>query len=389
MGNVHHIRTLDAARSIAALAVVCYHWRNLQPSSWVDLDRFGGGLPFFSVLRPIYKNGWIGVDFFFILSGFVMFMVYRTQVADQTISAARFAALRFSRLYPLHFAMLMALVAMQTLHSLKTGGILHFPRDNYYDTYHFVLQLFFASNWGLQRGPSFNDPVWSVSIEVLLYCVFFMLLSRTRASTAMMIALSVFGFVLYAANLANGVGRGLFCFFIGCILCRFWFAYGDRPRFQRTAIALFAGTWLLAGAALLLNADGYVADWAGHQAAEMATPQIGAKVTERLDRVLFYLLVVVMLFPSLLLALVASEVWLSRVSLPLSAFGNVSYSSYLLHLPLMMLGLMLLGPDVVGATGARGEWVFIAFFVLLLILSFASYAFFEKPLQRLIRTRLA
>ncbi|WP_033927423.1 acyltransferase family protein [Sphingomonas sp. 35-24ZXX] len=389
MASGHHIRTLDAARSIAALAVVCYHWRNLQPSSWVDLDRFGGGLPFFSVLRPIYRNGWIGVDFFFILSGFVMFMVYHSQVADRTISAARFAVLRFSRLYPLHFAMLMALVAMQAFHSLKTGGILHFPKDNYYDTYHFVLQLFFASNWGLQRGPSFNDPVWSVSIEVLLYGVFFMLLARTRASTAMMVGLSIFGFVLYAGNLGNAFGRGLFCFFIGCLLCRFWFAYRDRPWFQCAAIALFAGTWSVAGAALLLNADGYLAGLAGHQAAGMASPQIGAKVTERLDRVLFYLLVVVMLFPSLLLALVASEGWLWRVSRPLSAFGNVSYSSYLLHLPLMMLGQMLLGPDVVGANGVRGELVFISFFVLLLILSFASFAFFEKPLQRIIRARLA
>ena len=389
MANGRHIQTLDAARSIAALAVVCYHWRNLQPKSWVNLDQFGSGLPFFSVLRPIYQNGWIGVDFFFILSGFVMFKVYRQSVADQTIKATHFAVLRFSRLYPLHFVTLMALVGMQSLHYVKTGDILNFPPDNYYDKYHFVLQLFFASNWGLQRGPSFNDPVWSVSIEVLLYSVFFVLMSRTRASTSLMAALSAVGLALYAANLANGLGRGLFCFFIGCMLCRFWVAYCERPWFLRAASALFACTWLLASVVLLLDADGHFAIWAGHQVASVTSPQIGTKVTERLSRVLFYLLVVIMMFPSLLLTLVASEEWLSRLSRPLSVFGNVSYSSYLLHLPLMMLGLILLGPQVVGATGTKGELVFVAFFVLLITLSFASYTFLEKPLQKAIRARLA
>ena len=39
-----------------------------------------------------------------------------------------------------------------------------------------MLNLFFASSWGLERGPSFNGPIWSVSVEVAIYAVFWVTL---------------------------------------------------------------------------------------------------------------------------------------------------------------------------------------------------------------------
>ena len=50
---------------------------------------------------------------------------------------------------------------------VSTGGATH-------DFYHFVLQFFFISSWGFEDGPSFNGPIWSVSIEIFIYGIFFL-----------------------------------------------------------------------------------------------------------------------------------------------------------------------------------------------------------------------
>jgi len=52
-------------------------------------------------------------------------------------------------------------------------------RDN--DLPHFLAQLFLASEWGIVHDSSFDGPIWSISIEVLAYFVFFMMLLATRS----------------------------------------------------------------------------------------------------------------------------------------------------------------------------------------------------------------
>ena len=49
------------------------------------------------------------------------------------------------------------------------------------DLRHFLLQIFMASNWGFQNGHSFDGPSWSISIEVLVYVGFFLMLLVTRS----------------------------------------------------------------------------------------------------------------------------------------------------------------------------------------------------------------
>ena len=106
------------------------------------------------------------VELFFVLSGFILFGLYERRVAAATVSARDFAVLRLSRLYPLHLATLLVLL-------LQTSPPFVYP-DN--DTIHLVRQLFMVSAWSADRPfTSFNGPVWSVSVELLLYIAFFVL----------------------------------------------------------------------------------------------------------------------------------------------------------------------------------------------------------------------
>ena len=88
--------------------------------------------------------------------------------------AAKFARLRFSRLYPLHTLTLFLVAGMQILFYRATGKFFIYELN---DWQHFLSSLFMAQQW---LPPSieqtFNGPAWSVSVEVLLYAIFFALM---------------------------------------------------------------------------------------------------------------------------------------------------------------------------------------------------------------------
>src|SRR5262249_47299325 len=133
----------------------------------IDVAEF----PAAQFLRFFYEQGGKAVSLFFVISGFVFYWLYSRAVASTRIGAQEFALLRFSRLYPLHLATLLIVAALQPLYLSATGSYFIYA---YNDAKHFVLNLFFASFWGLQSDQSFNGPSWSISIEILLYAVFFL-----------------------------------------------------------------------------------------------------------------------------------------------------------------------------------------------------------------------
>jgi len=75
-----------------------------------------------------------------------------------------------SRLYPLHFLTLMFVLLLQFFYEFFLDLQMN---QGYNDFYHFILNLFFVSSWGLEEGNSYNLPIWSVSKEIIAYLVFF------------------------------------------------------------------------------------------------------------------------------------------------------------------------------------------------------------------------
>jgi peptidoglycan/LPS O-acetylase OafA/YrhL len=160
-----HFYSLDVLRGVAALGVVVYHWPHFffvgTKDGHVDINL----LPLSFILKPLYLEGWRAVDLFFCLSGFIFYWLYSKKIVSGATSLKEFFVLRFSRLYPLHFVTLLVAAAGQFLMLRYFGSFFVYPNN---DLYHFLLQLVFASNWGFERGNSFNGPVWSVSVEVFL-----------------------------------------------------------------------------------------------------------------------------------------------------------------------------------------------------------------------------
>lgn len=164
--------SLEALRGVAALLVALFH------VSWAT--HLHGG---------IVRNSYLMVDVFFVLSGFVMMHAYGERlhgVAD----ARRFMLLRLGRVYPLHFAILMAwggAVLVKYALQLATGDAP--PAIGAQPTVRgFISHLFLLHSTGTMQGLVFNIPSWSISAEFFAYLAFAGVLLLTTARTLVPLA---------------------------------------------------------------------------------------------------------------------------------------------------------------------------------------------------------
>lgn len=355
--------SLDAARGFAAFSVVIWHWQHFffdQPGQLSETF-VREKQPFYELLSPFYNHGGgNAVAFFFLLSGFVFFWLYGQSIADRSCSFKAFWLARFSRLYPLHLITLLIVLALQNVyHSLQSEYFVYGSND----LYHFILHLFFASHWGFENGPSFNGPVWSVSIEIGLYMAFFALAFSRKAnvwSVSVLVGLLVVGPKLGLTNirwtrpLESFLTGGLVYYFLSIYLATSW-----RSRLTDiAAVAAPIAIWVS------LGVSGSFAD-------------LVLEHFSLLTRVVFPLTVV---------GLVLLE---SRTTLPfrrLKWIGDCTYSSYLLHFPLQIAAAIVALEFSTNREIFYSPWSLLAFLFVLGPLSLATYKFCEKPLQKATRS---
>jgi peptidoglycan/LPS O-acetylase OafA/YrhL len=150
---------LDGLRGLAALLVIFYH---VQWPTHLTNNNF-------------VKNGYLAVDVFFIISGFVIFQTYVDNVV--TVNAfKRFMCLRFFRLYPLHFTILIAFLFMEVI-KLAAQGVMgssseQAPFTSSNSCAAFVANLLLVHGLHTVNQLSWNTPSWSISCEFFAYIAF-------------------------------------------------------------------------------------------------------------------------------------------------------------------------------------------------------------------------
>ena len=343
--------SLDVVRGVAALAVVISHWNLFYwPPGADKIDLSTVALPFGRVTWFFCTyGGFFAVDIFFCLSGFIFFYLYRTAIEGGQVGARNFAVLRFSRLYPLHFATLLIAAALLTIYKNRYGVV--FGRAPI-DVPHFLSQVAFVSNWWPGSPNTFNRPIWSVSIEVLLYIVFFIAAAARvlRVETAAVASLA--GFLLLAVD--DDLGRGVAEFYMGGLAYYLATAISNR-KVPRSLIATLALVAIVAFVILKgTGSRGYVG-W----------------------------FLMVLAFPGMIVFLVVYESYIERWIHPPRWLGNISYSTYLLHAPLMFL-IILIGWSIY----APSRMFMIGFMAVLIGLSLLSFHRFEYPMQQWIRRKM-
>lgn len=341
-----HFVALDGLRGLAALAVVIYHRR------WF-LD------------APVIDHAFLAVDFFFILSGFVIGFAYDRRLRDGAMPFAQFVRVRIIRLWPLIVVGALLGCWAAVAHALGEhwmGGVakalIALP----------LAILLLPAPPALANAPfAINQPSWSLLYEMVANLSYAAL--APRLSDRLLALLVVVSGVLLAAiviltrvnlgfswpwwALVLALPRVMFPFLFGVLLYR-WHAAGRLPR-------IGLPVWLLALALL----------------AVMMVPHL-----PRFWNLLLQLSAVFVIFPLIVVSGSQREptgrwIGIARLS------AELSYPVYILHAPM----LALMEPYV--ALLPVGKAVQLAIMVAVIVpVALLAGRHVDRPLRRRLQDRL-
>jgi peptidoglycan/LPS O-acetylase OafA/YrhL len=226
-----------------------------------------------------------------------------------------------------------------------------------------------VQTWWPGAPQSFDGPAWSMSIEILLYVLFFFGCRLGLRAGWMALAVALIGAALFLIE--ERFARGVNGFFMGGAIVALWGWL--RVRADAAAIARGIGVVCLAGWValyILLYRD---------------TPWLGGGE----HNVVFLLVFDLILCPLTVLALALREQVRGGSSAWLGFLGDISYSTYLLHFPVQLALALVAARLALAPAFFMQGWVMIAFYAVLIALGAASYRWFERRAQDWIRGRKA
>lgn len=342
------VRSIDALTSIrffAALYVLFLH----SGSSFL-LERF----PALGFLGPFFANGYLGVPFFFVLSGFILAYIYDGKFRTRR-DYKRYAVARFARVYPVYLLALLALLPL-ILAEFSWRSIPQFLLLQKWPPLHFDDAL-----------QNVNEPGWSLSVELGFYILFPMLVTvlarlPTRglawvalAACAPMLSLRLPSFVDMANAPVDFVGAIPFVllrlpeFLLGVCL---GLLFRQRP-------TMFQSEWFLP--AVIAATLAILASSSSHWVAPVAT-------------VFFGLLIIgVAANEDSRVARVLSNRWLMLA-------GAASYALYILQFPVRYW----VGQLFTGSAEIVGRLLYVP---VLIAISFVVFLYVEEPLRERLRQK--
>ncbi len=353
------LKPLTSLRFIAAFWVLLYHFK----------DHLGLGMGQFGLVA----DGYLGVDLFFALSGFILAHVYLTSLEGGRFGYGGFLKNRIARVYPMHLAALGAMLALFVGATAMGAGVGSPDAFKWSDL---PAHLFMVHAWGTTSAVGWNFPSWSISAEWLAYLLFplvaGLVLKAKRWSGAVAVgalALCVFSFWALdnLSAVFPGVGQNfsqmtaqigalriLPSFLLGVALYAFGREHAAPKSWAWPIVAVSAG-WIVAVTTL-----GW---WEGLTWFGLAGLLYGLAETSR-----------------------------HGVDAPMSGrvfvfLGAASYAMYMIHLPIDIVWFHALEKfgvtetsDLVLRVGAM-----VGVFVVCIAASMAAYLVIEEPARKLIR----
>jgi peptidoglycan/LPS O-acetylase OafA/YrhL len=371
---------LDSWRGIAACLVALFH-----------LDAYSHlyGVPFL-------RNSWLFVDFFFVLSGFVIAANYQQRLLDG-FGVGRFLLLRLGRLYPLHFTMLALFIGCELLRVLRrilvpalalTNPVALFstPREAP-DT--ILANLLLVQSLHLYDFLTWNLPSWSISTEFYTYVIFALCLVGLRKHAWIALPVALIGGPVLIATLSE---RNMDTHYDwGIIRCIYGFAAG----------AISWNVYRKWNGELRKRLSGSVVEWGALGLVVVFVSAAGTTLLSIAAPYVFAFVVLVFAFE----AGAASAILRLR---PLVFLGTVSYSIYMTHVfverrmfdagyqleKLFHIDLFthreIAGQDIVflGIRLWHGDIAYPVYLGLIIAMSFFTYRWIEKPAREWVRNRI-
>ncbi|WP_294326503.1 acyltransferase [uncultured Sphingomonas sp.] len=336
---MNELKALTGARGLAAWWVVLFHLR-------------GSMAEMHPAIESAIAKGYLAVDFFFLLSGFVIWLSWGRRFGEGGLPVAgRFLWKRMARIWPLHLFVLGCAVALAIVLAATGRNIDRFPFAE------LPLHIVLLQSWGFTDPLKWNDPAWSISAESAAYLLFPLLAMAVdwrRVPSVVLVAfvaLLLFGLLPLCGQ--DGLGSEL-----------------QRFAVARCVIQFAAGTAI---GALWLRWQGrdIVAVSAGILALGLAAAW-GTKLLSEAHS----------LPAALACLLLAAGITSNRRGNPLEwwpiyRLGEISYATYLGHFLLWFVFKLVLVEDATDAP----LWVLALYVVAVIASSEVLYRGVERPAQ--------
>jgi peptidoglycan/LPS O-acetylase OafA/YrhL len=286
--------TMDALRCIGVMAVVLYHIGHRFPAA------------------QFATHGHLAIDFFFIMSGFVLAHGYEGKLGS--MSVLRFAQIRLIRLLPLSSLGVLIgtayLLLRWKVHPELSDSLPEIITTSALNVV-FIPKLWIAAATKSELFPA-DGILWSISLELLMSLIWASGVYRFRTSalafiTAVGAAVAAFCILQNGepdigynwSTYFAGVGRAVFGYFAGVVIWRL------RPRFTLS--------------------------WQTHALTAVA---LAAMFSLPLESLAYDIIAITMLLPLLIYILSSTELYSDFPSVRF--FADLSYPLYMIHLPILM-----------------------------------------------------
>jgi len=343
------IEQLTFTRFLAAVLIIIYHFGrnafpfNLEPISFV------------------FAHAYIGVSYFFILSGFIMIIAYGKH---SSINTPAFFRNRFVRIYPVYF---IALVLM-FIYTIYLNGSISYKE--------ILLNLFTLQAWVPGEARTINGPAWTICAEFFFYAIFPLLFNR-----------------IYSRYTFKQLIIPVLLIWLASQLIFHWIYYSDIYSGYPSRIHDFSyyfplmhlSTFLignLAGLFFLRNYEKYQGNYDWLILVLFSLILFTLKNPIDLN---FHNGLLAVLFVPLILLIALNKGFLTRISKrEIFVFlGDISFGIYILQFPMFIVAGRILKELKI----EDSVIVFYFSFAFLLMVSIASYLFVEKPLREKYRVR--
>jgi len=340
------LRALTTLRFLAALWVVLY-------TAWPHLD--------VSFVPVAVTKGYLGVETFFILSGFILSHVYLAAVGERRFRYGGFLWARLARVYPLHLVTLFGMIGLGL-----AAGVAGLSIDGSLTDWRALpANLTLTHAWGLSPSSAFNHPSWSISAEWAAYLSFpafafvaWRLRDRPVLATVLAagFALALYaafeplaGYSLTEATFRWGALRIVPCFALGCALYLIH---------RRGGIPFAGPVAMVSGLALLVSASFGLWDALTVLAAGGLILGLGSLDNARAG-------------------ILGSKAWVY--------LGEISYSIYMVCAPVLLLTTNI-AARLTGADDKRFDLiVWLALVAAIPVAAMLTYHLVERPARKAMR----
>jgi peptidoglycan/LPS O-acetylase OafA/YrhL len=294
------LNQLSGLRGICAWWVVFYHSLGLMNGSVAG------------PVRNVIAHGYLAVDLFFLLSGFVIFLSYHASLTKNfPRSIGKFYWNRFSRIYPLHFVMLGGyLMLFGAFTFLSSSG----SAPASYTWSSFIQSVFLVHMW-FGSDLTWNVPSWSISSEWFVYLFFPLMAFSLRklrggvlAHVLVIVLAAAILYLIYSLSGLDSLGsdiphmalvRTMLEFLMGVFIGSLFVSHrAFLEKYSNAALAIFLGLCVL---------------------------YVGASIPD-------YVLIPIA-FALLIAHLSVTSSWITAAlsTGPLVYLGEISYSTYMVH----------------------------------------------------------